>query len=278
MPYYRLTALSLLLITGICACAQTPEPLVFRLMPSDTITEDVVEPISPLLLVANANVPQTIQPIRRPLYDTLDLSYKELRTIEFKYCAHNWVAKIDLSHNRIRKFGQRFGKVSTDSLIVSYNRISTFKKSGLFNRLVYLDASNNRIEDLPTYWNDMSRLTYLDLSYNQIKRLPIPFKLGKLQVLNLESNDLTDLPHDMRYCAYLEVLSLRSNKLRTVPRCIGKMEGLKVLDLSDNSISRLPSWIYRMQNLTEIDLSGNLLEPEEIERLRSRLPGCRVIG
>ncbi len=259
---------------------QEIKPLVFRLTKGDTaevdnLAQDGFGSASQMFWQTDLQ-PATLQS-RTPVYASVDLSNSGLRTVPFDYCAHNWMSSYNFEGNNIRKIGQRFGKVSTDTLFLANNAISNVKRSGLFRRLVYLDLSNNRIEKIPVDWTGMYRLTHLDLSYNRINDLSALFAPPAAEIILLEGNAISNLPRRFKDLKSLYQLDLGDNNIKYIPKSLAKLPRLEVLDLSDNHIKKIPSFAHRMNKLRTLDLSGNPLELDEVDRLRKSLPDCEVI-
>lgn len=273
-----------LLVTFSFVCftsnSQDIKPLVFRLDKPDTVEVDndldEVSSATQMMWVSTNRQPSTLQP-RVPVYASLDLSYSELRTVPFDYCAHDWMSSVNLEGNSIRKVGQRFGKVSTDTLLLAHNNVTVLKSSGLFYRLVYLDLSDNRVSKIPVDWTGMYRLTHIDLSQNRIDDLSPLFAPPAAEIIFLEGNAITNLPRKFKSLRSLYHLDVSNNKLRLVPRSLAKLHRLEILDVSQNQIKKIPAFMHRMRFLRTLDVSGNPLELRDVERLRKSLPNCEVI-
>lgn len=218
-----------------------------------------------------------LEPIPKVVYPTVDLSNENLKTIPFELCAESWKAKYDLSDNRIKKLGRRFGKLSTDTLIVCRNNIGTITPHGLYRRLVYLDLSFNQLSAINLSNRTTStRMSYLDLSFNQLDHLPHDWRIPRLKELFLGHNNLDALPSSFKYCSDLLRLDISQNEFRTVPDEIYRMKKIQELDLSHNDIHGSILKLKKLKNLKKLNLKGNPLDPRDVERLQNLLPDCEI--
>jgi Leucine-rich repeat (LRR) protein len=278
-------ALSMILILAELS-AQTPAS--FKIVKADTLDALAEEPLiipdsadiflSPLLFwdpLSNL----VSEPSRSNInYEVIDLSDQDLRTIPFDYVTYRWVAKYDLSNNRIRRVSRRFGKLSTDTLILANNSVKEFGPASFYRRLVYLDVSNNALSEIPGELTTCRRMRYADFSGNHIEQIPSLFFPLYMESLLLASNKLHDLPNRLRSLDYLRALDLHNNSFEKIPRVIYEIESLEYLDLSYNMIEKVTPRFARLPNLLVLDLRGNPLDPESVDRLRSVMPkGCDIL-
>jgi len=172
-------------------------------------------------------------------------------------------------------------------LDVSQNALEALPGPALLSRLDRLrklDASGNRLSELPEAIGSLARLQILSVSGNRLRSLPRAVRrLGALRVLDVSGNQLEELPpgiadleglralhlHDNRLhalperlgerSALLVRLTLRSNRLATLPSGIGGLTALPELDVSWNRLVRLPEALGGMQSLRRLDASHNRL-------------------
>ena len=83
---------------------------------------------------------------------------------------------------------------------------------------------------------------------------------GKINYINLDSCELTDLPEEIFKFSNLSALSLDNNYLTSLPDSIINLRNLKRLYLSNNKIKILPSNMRRLTSLKSIYLSYNQIE------------------
>ena len=120
-----------------------------------------------------------------------------------------------------------------------------------------LDASKQKLTELPGILFELKNLQSLNLSKNKLRQLPEQFaSLKKLKSLNLSQNSLGNFPSYLCGLDQLEELKLAENKLGSLPECIGFLEKLRVLDLFQTYLTDLPEAFSKLQKL-EKHFSGD---------------------
>ncbi len=101
-----------------------------------------------------------------------------------------------------------------------------------------LDATNNRITDIPDTVLQLTTLQRLLLANNSIMTVPqsLCMSLTALKVLVLDNNTIASLPDAIGSMTRLERLSIASNVLAVLPDSIGKLHALKELDVPGNKL------------------------------------------
>ena len=113
-------------------------------------------------------------------------------------------------------------------------------------------------------------ITTLNLDYNELTELPKEIgNLTQLTHLDLSINKLTELPKEIGNITQLIELYLTNNKLTKLPKEIGNLTQLTYLDLSDNELTELPKEIGNLLQLIALYLHNNNLTelPKEIGNL-----------
>jgi len=156
----------------------------------------------------------------------LDLSNKGLTTFPyelFTIIEKNEPYSISLKGNKIEDIPSEFNELCkyTKKLNLSHNRISFIGKD------FFRDYRRN----------DSTRVIKLDLSFNKIEDIPFNLRFDyRLQNLNLSNNNINSLDS---LCKNLKYLDLSNNKLRKIS--FNSTEHLEVLKINDNNISvKLP--------------------------------------
>lgn len=115
----------------------------------------------------------------------------------------------------------------------------------------------------------------VDLSGQQLNSVPSTlFNQRDTVTLNLSQNNLQGaLAAEVRQLSNLRELDLSYNNFTGVPAEVGQLTKLEVLNLSHNPLTGLPYEIGNLQNLRVLDLRGTNYAPQDLEIIRSRLPG-----
>ena len=161
---------------------------------------------------------------------------------------------LDLSHNKLESISQNITKLQN---------------------LNIFDISNNHLSHLPNELAELVELKRLNIEYNQLTKLPPLKKLPKLDSLSAHNNNIekfAELPQSLTW------LNLNSNELKQLPKSITNLKKLKTLVLSKNSFSSFPKEILQLTSLESIELGGNPIEdlPKELLSLPN-LRELRVI-
>ena len=112
------------------------------------------------------------------------------------------------------------------------------------------------LNPLPSDW---PQLEILDLSSNKLTELPYKLKeLRSLKKINLEKNKLTELPDFFNFCSNIEELEISNNSLQSLPSSFKNLNKLRVLDLRNNDLRELSDDIFKnLTNLEYIYLNNN---------------------
>ncbi|OQR99413.1 hypothetical protein THRCLA_06532 [Thraustotheca clavata] len=135
-----------------------------------------------------------------------------------------------------------------------------------------------RLDDV--IWTQGHLLIVLDVQRNQLVDIPAQIaNLVLLRVLNLSYNRLQTLPDEIGSCAQLLHLYVQHNYLKSLPRSIQSCKRLETMDLSDNNLKTLPIEIRKLEQLEAIDIRNNQLVslPPELSEC-PRLVSLEVAG
>lgn len=108
-------------------------------------------------------------------------------------------------------------------------------------------------------------------SNNKLKSVPPKFlsTFCDIEVLNLDRNQLKDLPAELTQCTKLRKLNLAQNDLSHFPEILYGMESLEELDLGGNEIGAIDGErLEKMPSLKELKAYENPFSDETITRLR----------
>ncbi|MBD3255556.1 MAG: hypothetical protein GF383_10705 [Candidatus Lokiarchaeota archaeon] len=144
---------------------------------------------------------------------------------------------VELSQNEARALESIGIKISLRKKLYSSKGIII--KNG---HIVQLSVENGENANLES--EELSHLTYLnflDLSENYLDRLPEWIQeLKELKDLRLNNNILTQLPEWIGNLKELEALSLIGNRLTSLPQSLANLKKLKTLRLDNNHIKKFP--------------------------------------
>jgi internalin A len=124
------------------------------------------------------------------------------------------------------------------------------------SRIKTLDLRENNLLDLPKRIGELVGLENLLLEGNLISSLPESFhKLVNLKHLDLSKNKIVDV--DLSQLRILEVVNLGSNPIVDLPTRIELLPRLKTLYMNDCTLRELSPRIERLGTLENLDISGN---------------------
>jgi len=113
-----------------------------------------------------------------------------------------------------------------------------------------------RIHTLPEQIADVGALEVLDLNSNQLTELPEALgQLHNLRELRLFGNQLSELPASLSGLRSLRILMLSGNRLSELPESIGELDALEELYLRDDPLTTLPAGIVGLAHLRVLDVT-----------------------
>jgi Leucine-rich repeat (LRR) protein len=164
---------------------------------------------------------------------------------------------------------KRMGRGLSEGLNASHNRLTTLPKEISDVYITRMILSHNLISDLPLTFGNLATL---DIDHNLLTALrPEWFDLlsvrkGYPTRLNFSHNLLTAVPPDIGRCAKrMDVLELNDNQITSLPKALYSCTRLRVLDLTNNKLTALSDAFV---NLPGIRLAGNPIPSKEKRRLR----------
>ena len=159
-----------------------------------------------------------------------------------------------------------------------------------FDSLKHLDASKNRLGEIPEWLSELKALENLSLRQNLINEIGL-LKLPLLHTLDLQKNQLDTLYFYSSQLPALEILAINNNglkyidqglcrftqlknisvsfnELRVIPRCNG-LDKMEVMRAENNQLLQWPSLASSKNSLKELHLQNNAINalPSEIKLL-----------
>eukprot|EP00095_Tigriopus_kingsejongensis_P010638 maker-scaffold1028_size131186-snap-gene-0.53 protein:Tk10638 transcript:maker-scaffold1028_size131186-snap-gene-0.53-mRNA-1 annotation:"hypothetical protein CAPTEDRAFT_182426" len=133
---------------------------------------------------------------------------------------------------------------------LSGNRIKSCPTwlGSLGGNLQFINLGNNRLEELPPELSCCSQLRELTIPFNKFKTIPTcVFECLNLETLILEGNQIVEIPvQELAQLKRLAILDLQNNDIGQVPPELGLMTQLRALQIEGNAF-RVP----RAQILTK---------------------------
>eukprot|EP00613_Pedinella_sp_CCMP2098_P023867 CAMPEP_0171715556 /NCGR_PEP_ID=MMETSP0991-20121206/18937_1 /TAXON_ID=483369 /ORGANISM="non described non described, Strain CCMP2098" /LENGTH=245 /DNA_ID=CAMNT_0012306463 /DNA_START=482 /DNA_END=1216 /DNA_ORIENTATION=+ len=129
-------------------------------------------------------------------------------------------------------------------------------KMGL--KILILDVSFNKIEELPEQIGDLILLKELNISNNQLEVLPK--SIGDLRCLRrfqCNNNSIELVPDEIGQCYMLEDLIANDNALRQFPASVIGCAALNVCDLRNNQLESVPCELGSLVTMRGLFLEGN---------------------
>jgi len=134
--------------------------------------------------------------------------------------------------------------------------------------LIKYFASANHIPKVLRYANVLKNLR--EITIKNCSDVPETlFNIRQLQVLNLQSNQLTNIHDNISQLTDLTKLDLSDNRIRDFPKSVYKLPCLLRLYLDNNDINEIPADITQLTNLEELWLAKNKINKftDEITKL-----------
>ncbi|GFP56310.1 adenylate cyclase [Trichoderma asperellum] len=196
----------------------------------------------------------------------VDLSGRNLVTIPISlYLKANDIISLNLSRNLSLDVPRDFIQSCKNLRDIKFNNNEARKlplSLGRAARLTYLDASNNRLEQLEhAELNALAGLLKMNLANNRLSHLPPYFGAYQaLRSLNLSSNFLDSFPPFLCGLQSLVDLDLSFNSISELPEEIGQLKNLEKLLITNNHLSdSVPDTFRDLISLRELDIKYNYI-------------------
>ncbi|ELU16143.1 hypothetical protein CAPTEDRAFT_182426 [Capitella teleta] len=174
----------------------------------------------------------------------LDYSEKKVTAIPDELWAvaqSGGVTIVNFSKNQLTQYPKQIEslKDSLCELNLSFNKLTTIDASiGCLSRLVMLDLGGNQLLSLPAELSNASSLRELVISFNRFTSIPsVVYSLPCLEIILAGSNQIAEIDaQGLKSLAQLATLDLQNNDIRQVPPELGLVTQLRSLQLEGNAI------------------------------------------
>ncbi|XP_073939885.1 leucine-rich repeats and immunoglobulin-like domains protein 3 isoform X1 [Castor canadensis] len=185
----------------------------------------------------------------RCLGDLLDCSRQRLARLPEPLPA--WVARLDLSHNRLSfiKASSMSHLQSLREVKLNNNELETIPNLGPVSaNIILLSLAGNRIAEIvPEHLKQFQSLETLDLSSNSISELKSALPPLQLKYLYINSNRVTAMEPGYfdSLANTLLVLKLNRNRISAIPPKMFKLPQLQHLELNRNKIKNVDGLTFQ---------------------------------
>ncbi|NXX85025.1 LRGUK protein, partial [Urocolius indicus] len=209
----------------------------------------------------------------------LNASNNQLTTY-FSFKPPKNLKEVDFSYNQIAEMQDLSAYQSLTKLLLDFNNIEEIRGLEKCHSLTHLSLSHNRLVTISGLENLPIKI--LNLSSNQIEKVTGLDSLKTLQKLDLSSNKITSL-EGLEEHHLLEVINLEDNQIAELPgfQCIGALPLLRVLNLLKNPVQEQTDYwlltIFTFLQLTELDLKKISVE-EKVAAVNKYDPPPEVVA
>lgn len=156
----------------------------------------------------------------------------------------------------------------------------TGKLKNLKTLIIYGNPVYGSPEYIPARIFDLKNLETLEIhDAPDLKDIPADIeKLVHLEKLYLTKCGIKIIPPEIGKLTNLQVLTINGQKLISeIPLEIGQLKNLKTLDLWRNRIFSFPDELKKLTNLKYFVIANNSFGEDEIDKIKTLLPGCEII-
>ncbi|KAM9324868.1 leucine-rich repeat-containing protein 40 [Gastrophryne carolinensis] len=173
---------------------------------------------------------------------TLDYSDKQAAIIPdavFSAVGTCPVTTVNFSKNQLTEVPHRIVelKESVCDVNLGFNKIPAISLNlCMLLKLTHLDMRNNSLSSLPDELEALTRLQSIILSFNRFKTFPdVLYQIPSLETILISSNQIGNIdPLQLIKLTKLSTLDLQNNDLMQIPPALGNCENIRVLHLEGN--------------------------------------------
>uniref|UniRef100_G1NHK9 Leucine rich repeat containing 40 n=1 Tax=Meleagris gallopavo TaxID=9103 RepID=G1NHK9_MELGA len=241
---------------SVCDCYVFP--------PDDTASPNEEPPVTAMTLPSESKINMhAITTLK-----LLEFSEKQAAVIPddmFNAVRSNPVTSVNFSKNQLTAIPPRIVELKDSVCDVNFgfNKISSVSlELCTLHKLTHLDIRNNVLTSLPEEMEALTRLQVINLSFNRFKVFPsVLYRILTLETILLSNNQVGSVdPLQLKKMEQLGTLDLQNNDLLQVPPELGNCETLRTLLLEGNPF-RTPRAAILAKGTAAV-----------LEYLRSRIP------
>ncbi|XP_053324764.1 leucine-rich repeat-containing protein 40 [Spea bombifrons] len=157
----------------------------------------------------------------------------------FNAVGTNPITAVNFSKNLLTEVPARIveWKDALCDVNLGFNRIPEVSLSlCMLLKLTHLDMRNNILMSLPAEMEALTRLQSVILSFNRFKTFPdVLYRIPSLESILISSNQISSIdPLQLQKMSKLSTLDLQNNDLLQIPPALGNCESLRALHLEGN--------------------------------------------
>ncbi|KAL7712002.1 Leucine-rich repeat containing protein [Entamoeba marina] len=221
------------------------------------------------------------------LVSMTNLSLPSNRIAQFpeEFCSLSKLLRLNLQQNKIISIPDSFSRmVGLTELHMCSNKLTTLPQTiTSLSNLVRLNAAANFFIILTTYHKmilqfflkiffDTPNLIEIDLEFNDIIDIPVTIsKMTNLARFNIRRNELTRLPSQITLITTLSNLSLEGNPIEELPSGIDTLPKLREINMSHLSNPKLTFQMKTLKSLKKIYCNGSGVDslPDSFSELKN---------
>ena len=199
---------------------------------------------------------------------SLDLSMNKIKEIPCDFINLIHLHELNLADNRIEKLPEDFFLLKNlQNLNLSRNEIINLPtKITELNKLNILDLSFNKLISLSNNFNKFLFLQYLNLSNNRkLKNIDkICWDFENLVDLNLKKCNLDFIPASFINLSAIRWLNLDQNNLKELPSFLGRIKTISFFSANWNKIIKIPKNFFEIFKPKLFSFLGNNISQEKM--------------
>ncbi|CAM9261598.1 unnamed protein product [Chrysoparadoxa australica] len=219
-----------------------------------------------------------------PFLEVLRLGRNPIASVQLPWSKLRRLRELRINHTGMRDLD--------DNAFTYLSKLVTLDISGLelvklpkslsscFKLKTLLLGENKLSSDIVAALGTLISLTELQLNGNELTELPAELlRLANLTMLDLSHNQIKVFPEEISKLAKLTTLLVNNNSIAVIPLSLGSITSLTHLNLSANQISSLPDELCTLVSVYKLDLSHNMCQrPPLVIRKWPKLVHCIMSG